>query len=102
MIGFVTSQVKAFKANEDVSLAQTYRGLPVFWLPGSYQIHSGPFAGDYFVPCDDEIMNAPLNGSPPLTPVELPEFNVIIGELGGLDARVDLPESDITAPDDPY
>lgn len=95
MIGFVTTKVAAQQVNDSVSQAQTNRGLPVFWLPGMYEIYYGLYDGLYFIPCDDETMHTPLLGDPPLTPVDFPEFQTIIEELGGLDARVDIPPSDI-------
>ena len=96
MIGFVTTQENAQAVNDAVSQAQTYRGLPVFWLPGSYQVRRGTYAGQSFIPCDDAIMHTPLRGNPPLAPIDFPEFQAILEELGGLDARVDLPPEDIT------
>ena len=95
MIGFVTTQVAARQVNESVAQAQTDRGLPVFWLPGMYEVYHGLYDGLYFIPCDDETLSTPLRGDPPLTPVDFPEFSTIIEELGGLGARVDLPPSDI-------
>jgi len=95
MIGFTVTPAQADAANAAIAEAQTSRGLPVFWLAGSYHIHSGEHAGMCFVPCDDETMHTPLRGSPPLTPIDFPEFQTIIEELGGLDARVDIPPSDI-------
>lgn len=101
MIGFVTTQSQAQAANDAVAQAQTDRGMPVFWLPGSYQIFSGPFTGGYFVPCDDNVMHTPLIGNPPRTPMDYPEFLTIVDSLGGLDSRVDVPPSDITRPEEP-
>lgn len=95
MIGFVTTKIAAQQVNESVSHAQTNRGMPVFWLPGMYEIYHSLYDGLYFIPCDDETMRTPLLGDPPLTPVDFPEFQTIIEELGGLDARVDIPPSDI-------
>ena len=96
MIGFVTTQEQADAANAAIAKAQTDRGYPVFWLAGSTPIYSGEHAGQYFVPCDDAVLSTPLIGNPPQTPQEFPEFQTIIEELGGLDARVDLPPEDIT------
>lgn len=95
MIGFVTTKVKAQQVNESVAQAQTDRGLPVFWLPGMYEVYHGLYDGLYFIPCDDTVMNTPLRGDPPSRPIDFPEFQTIIEELGGLDARVDIPPSDI-------
>ena len=96
MIGFVTYQYTATQVNEAVANAQIERGLPVFWLPGKYEVFRGEHVGMYFIPCDDETLSTPLRGNPPLHPTDFPEFQTIIEELGGLDARVDLPPEDIT------
>ena len=98
MIGFVTSPAQAQAANDAVAQAQTDRGLPVFWLPGSYPIFGGEHAGKTFVPCDDAIMSTPLLGSPVQSPRDFPEFSQIITALGGLDARVEIAPEDIINP----
>lgn len=98
MIGFITTQEQADAANAAIAKAQTDRGYPVFWLAGSIPIQSGEHAGMHFVPCDDEIISTPLIGNPIQTPVDFPEFQTIIEELGGLDARIDIPAADITSP----
>jgi len=90
MIGYITTQIQAEEINAVIAKAQTDRGLPVFWLVGSTPIHSGIYAGMHFVPCDDSLLSTPLFGNPPQTPVDFPEFQVIVEALGGLDARVDL------------
>jgi len=96
MIGFVVTPEQADAANAAIAEAQTSRGMPVFWLAGSYPIYSGEHAGDCFVPCDDETLATPLIGHPPQTPQDFPEFTTIIESMGGLDARIDLPASNIT------
>ena len=98
MIGFVTTQEQATAANAAIAEAQTSRGMPVFWLAGSYPIHSGEHAGMHFVPCDDQTLATPLIGNPPQTPQDFPEFSTIIELMGGLDARIDIPAADITPP----
>ena len=95
MIGFAVTQDKAQTANDAVALAQTSRGLPVFWLPGQYPIVSGMYSGLAFVPCDDEIINTPLRGNPPSTPADFQEFEQIITDLGGMDARITISPSDL-------
>jgi hypothetical protein len=96
MIGFAVTKNKAQKANDDVALAQESRGLPVFWLPGQYPIIAGMYSGLVFVPCDDQILETPLRGNPPLTPADFPEFAKIIDDLGGMSARITISPSDIT------
>ena len=98
MIGFVTTQEQATAANVAIAEAQTSRGLPVFWLAGSYPIHSGEHAGNCFVPCDDQTLSTPLIGHPPQTPQDFPEFTEIIDSLGGLEARIHLDPKDIVDP----
>jgi hypothetical protein len=95
MIGFAVTQVKAQEANDAVALAQGSRGLPVFWLPGQYPIVAGIYDGLVFVPCDDQILETPLRGNPPLTPADFPEFTQIIDDLGGMSARVTISPSDL-------
>jgi len=95
MIGFVTTQSQAQQVNNLVADEQTKRGFPVFWLPGMFLIHHGIYSGLYFIPCDEQILTTPLYGNPPLTPPDFPEFQTIIKELGGLDARVNISPSDI-------
>jgi hypothetical protein len=101
MIGFVVTPEQAQAANAAIADAQTSRGMPVFWLAGSYPIYIGEYAGDCFIPCDDATLATPLIGHPPQTPQDFPEFTTIIESMGGLDARIDLPASDITPPEQP-
>lgn len=98
MIGFAVTQDQAEAANAAIAEAQTSRGMPVFWLAGSNPIYHGEHAGSYFVPCDDGTLSTLLIGNPPQTPQDFPEFAAIIESIGGLDARIDIPASDITAP----
>ena len=99
MIGYITTQEQAEAINAAIAKAQTDRGFPVFWLAGSIPIQSGEHAGMHFIPCDDSLLSTPLIGNPPQTPVDFPEFQVIVDALGGLEARIDLPASAITPPE---
>lgn len=101
MIGFVTTAKQAQAVNDAVALAQTSRGLPVFWLPGAYHIFTGYHAGMTFTPCSEQTLSTPLRGNPPLTPVDFPEFAEIIESLGGLDARVDIQPQNLIDPNAP-
>ena len=101
MIGFAVTAAQAKAANDAVALAQTSRGLPVFWLPGAYHIFTGYHAGLTFVPCSEQTLQTPLRGNPTLTPVDFPEFTEIIELLGGLDARVTIQPQDLIDPDAP-
>jgi len=99
MIGLVVTPDQAQAVNDAIADAQTSRGMPVFWLAGSHTIYSGEHAGECFVPCDDETLSTPLIGHPPQTPQDFPEFAVIIDSMGGLDALIDIPASDIAPPE---
>jgi hypothetical protein len=101
MIGFVVTPEQAEAANAAIAEAQTSRGMPVFWLAGSYPIYTGEHAGSCFVPCDDATLSTPLIGHPPQTPQDFPEFAIIIDSMGGLDARIDIPAADIAPPPEP-
>ena len=101
MIGFATTSDVAIETSRSIRDAQTSRGLPVFWLIVGIPIYSGEYKGLLFVPCDGEIINASLIGNPPLRPIDLPEFATIIESIGGLDARIDIPAANITAPQEP-
>lgn len=101
MIGYITTQEQAEEINAAIAKAQTDRGFPVFWLAGSIPIQSGEHAGMHFIPCDDSLLSTPLIGNPPQTPVDFPEFVTIIAAIGGLDARIDIPASDIAPPEEP-
>jgi hypothetical protein len=100
MIGFVVTPEQAQAANAAIAEAQTSRGMPVFWLAGSYPIYTGEHAGECFIPCDDATLVTPLIGHPPQTPQDFPEFATIIESIGGLDARINLPASNITPPEE--
>jgi len=101
MIGYTTTQEQAEEINAAIAKAQTDRGFPVFWLAGSIPIQSGEHAGMHFIPCDDSLLSTPLIGNPPQTPQDFPEFATIIDSMGGLEARIDLPASAITPPEQP-
>jgi hypothetical protein len=90
MIGFVTTKEQADAVNTAIAQAQTSRGMPVFWLIGSISIHRGIHAGMHFVPFDTNMLSTPLFGNPPKTPVDYPEFQTIVDNLGGLDSRIEL------------
>jgi len=101
MIGFVVTPEQAEAANAAIAEAQTSRGMPVFWLAGSYPIYTGEHAGECFIPCDDATLATPLIGHPPQTPQDFPEFFQIIDALGGLEARVEIDPAIITSPNSP-
>ena len=97
MIGFAVTQEQAQAVNAAIAEAQTIRNMPVFWLAGSNPIYTGEHAGNCFIPCDDATLATPLIGHPPQTPQDFPEFVTIIESVGGLDARITIPATDITS-----
>jgi len=96
MIGFITAPETSAALTQAISDAQTSRGLSVFWLLIGMPIYFGEYAGMHFIPADDSILSTPLRGNPIQTPQDFPEFASLIEMLGGLDARIDLPVSNIT------
>lgn len=95
MIGFVTTPEISALVTQAISDAQTSHGLPLFWMLIGMPIYSGKHTGKHFIQADEEILSTPLRGNPVLTPRDFPEFNTIIDSLGGLDARIDIPATDI-------
>lgn len=88
MIGFITTEEISNAVTEAIRLAQTSRGLDPYWLIVGQPIDSGEYAGQWFIPCDDDIIAAPLYGGK--TPVDFPEFDQLISLLGGMSARVEI------------
>jgi hypothetical protein len=99
MIGFITNEETAKAINAAIYLAQTSRGLPVYWLIGQYPIFTGEHAGGFFIPFDDTMMATNLRGG--LKPTDFPEFGQLVAALDGLDARIDLDASAIIDPNAP-
>jgi hypothetical protein len=95
MIGHITNQATADAITAAIKNAQISRGVPVYWLLVGVPVYSGEHAGKVFIPTDDEALNTPLRGNPVQTPQDFPEFQQLIDILGGLDARVNLPATDI-------
>ena len=88
MIGFITTEENANAITEAIRLAQISRGLDPYWLIVGQLIESGEHAGQWFIPCDDDIIAAPLYGGK--TPADFPEFDQLINLLGGMSARVEI------------
>lgn len=96
MIGYIVTQEIADAILTGIDAAMDSRGLPRYWTTGSYPIIKGPNQGLIFIPADDQILNTPLQGNPPMRPVDFPEFYQLVEMLGGLDARVEIASGDIT------
>jgi len=99
MIGFITTPETASAVIDGIREAQLSRGTAYYWTTGAMPIYSGDYAGQTFIPADDALLDTSLRRG--LTPSDFPEFDQLVALLGGLDARVDLPASDIIDPDSP-
>tara|TARA_R110000824_G_scaffold318272_1_gene505486 strand:+ start:718 stop:1023 length:306 start_codon:yes stop_codon:yes gene_type:complete len=97
MIGFVTSTATAAIVIDGIREAQLSRGTAYYWTTGAMPIYAGTHSGQTYIPADDAILDTPLRQG--LTPRDFPEFDILVETLGGLEARVDLPASDIVDPD---
>lgn len=96
MIGFVTTPETAAEVLDAIRDAQLSRGHAHFWTTGSMPIYTGDYAGKTLIPASDEILDTPLRKGQ--TPRDFPEFNLLIGTLGGLDNRVDVDRQDLVDP----
>ena len=97
MVGFITTPATATIVLDGIREAQLSRGTAYYWTTGAMPIHGGDDEGQMFIPADDALLATPLRLG--LTPRDFPEFGILVETLGGLDARVDLPASDIIDPD---
>ena len=97
MIGFITTAETAAAVLDGIREAQLGRGSPYYWTTGSMPIYAGTHSGQTFIPADDALLDTQLRQG--LTPRDFPEFDQLVTLLGGLEARVDLPASDIVDPD---
>ena len=97
MVGFITTPASATIVLDGIREAQLSRGTAYYWTTGAMPIHSGDDAGQMFIPADDALLDTPLHHD--VTPRGFPEFDQLVTLLGGLEARVDLPASDIVDPD---
>ena len=97
MIGFITTPATAAAVLDGIREAQLGRGSPYYWTTGSMPIYAGTHSGQTFIPADDALLDTPLHHD--VTPRDFPEFDILVEALGGLEARVDLPASDIIDPD---
>jgi hypothetical protein len=98
MIGFITNEQIKDSILAGIDAAMDLRGLPRYWTTGATLILSGPHAGLWFIPADDQLLATPLHGRPVMTPMDFPETHQMLAMLGGLAARVDVDVADITQP----
>ena len=97
MKGFIVSPIIATAVLDGIATAQTSRGLSPDWTCGSYEIFTGTYAGERFLPFDENMMATNLRQG--ATPMDFPETQQLLALLGGLDARVELDASVITNPE---
>lgn len=91
MIGFVLTSETLGALEAGFAAAFTARGIPQYLSLGAISILSGEHAGKSFIPFPDDALTQPLHQNHTLP--DFPEFSQLIGMLGGLDARIDLPEN---------
>ena len=97
MKGFIVPPIIATAVLDGITTAQTSRGLSPYWTCGSYEIFTGTYAGERFLPFDENMMATNLRQG--ATPMDFPETQQLLALLGGLDARVELDASVITNPE---
>ena len=97
MTGFIVTPTIAAAVLDGIATAQTSRGLSPYWTCGSYEIFTGTYAGERFLPFDENMMATNLRQG--ATPMDFPETTQLLTMLGGLDARVELAASAIVDPD---
>ena len=99
MKGFIVPPIIATAVLDGITTAQTSRGLSPYWTCGSYEIFTGTYAGERFLPFDENMMATNLRQG--ATPMDFPETQQLLALVGGLDARVELDASVITNPETP-
>lgn len=99
MIGFLTTAETLATVDAGLSAAFAARGVQQYLTLGARQVLSGEHEGKWFIPFSDAALDQPLYGGHHVH--EFPEFEQLIALLGGLDARVDLADEDITPPAEP-
>ena len=97
MLGFITDQATADSIIAQIRQAQEVRNWPYYWSTGSYEIYSGIYVGNIFIPANDTILTTPLRSD--RTPQDFPEYQQLIDLMGGLEARVDIDPADLIDPD---
>lgn len=96
MIGFIVTPETSAAITAAVALAQTSRGLAPYIGIRGMEILSGANTGQHFLPFDDLALTTPLHGGTHVS--DYPEFATLISMLGGLEARVEIENTIITAP----
>ena len=99
MMGFVVSSETAAAILDGIEQAQRGRGLSHYWTTGAFPILTGEHAGKSFIPADDAILSTPLRNG--LTPRDFPEFDQLLGMLGGLGNRAEIEAETIQSTDEP-
>lgn len=94
MIGFVVNSETLGALEAGFAAAFTARGIPQYLTLGAVPINSGEHAGQSFIPFPDDALSQPLHGNHTLP--DFPEFGQLIDLLGGMAARIDLPQESIS------
>ena len=96
MIGFITTPETSAAITAAVELAQTSRSLAPYIAVVGMQILYGEHTGQHFIPFPDLALTTPLHRGTHVS--DYPEFATLIAMLGGLEARVEIANTLITAP----
>ena len=96
MIGFVLNSETRAALEAGFAAAFTARDLPQYLTLGSVPITSGEHTGKAFIPFPDDALFQPLRGNHTLP--DFPEFGQLTDMLGGMAARIDLPQESISSP----
>jgi hypothetical protein len=99
LIGYIVEEATADSVLAAIDSAFDNREMPRYWTIGKFAIHQGEHAGKFFLPASDDVLDAPLIGTPPSTPRDFPEFSVLIAMLGGLEARQTIDSSVLSPPE---
>lgn len=89
----VITEVKDAILNQ-VKQSQESKGLPHYWSPGALEVLAGEHLGKWFIPFTDEMIDTVLRDG--MKPLDFPEGQQLVAMMGGLEARVELDEQDIT------
>jgi hypothetical protein len=100
MIGFVVTPEVASQAEVSLKVAFSSRKMQPYFTLGAMEILSGEQAGMMFIPFDDSALDVIRYRNFKLP--DFPEYQEVIGYLGGLDARVEIDPSCLIDPEQQY
>lgn len=96
--GFLTDESTAAAISAGVAAAQDVRGVARYLSAAAMPVLSGPYAGIMFLPFEDSAMEQERHGG--LHLADFPEFDQLVGMLGGLESRIVIDPSVIVGPEE--